>query len=180
MPWTKLELSLVSIAVLLTVLTLGYRTYQHFYFERAAREVTGHIYEIAKATKNYEQKTGRWFPLESTDGRSVQIFPDPFHDDSPTYQGLNEAILERENNHGIVLQLAQFTTSQNATMPVHLFNVPYQRGQPYLRVLIDYGDQSQVETEILMRVQKKLPSGSIAERDDHYYVIDLRELSDAE
>ena len=49
---------------------------------------------------------------------------------------------------------------------VHLFDSPFQSNDPYLRVLLDYGQLGQAETETLIRVQERLPTGSIAELDD--------------
>ncbi|MEK9823965.1 MAG: hypothetical protein VW840_17500, partial [Gammaproteobacteria bacterium] len=67
---------------------------------------------------------------------------------------------------------------KDRAFPLHLFEVPYQQDEPYLRVLLDYGARGQVETEIMMRVQEQLPDGILGEVDDHYYVVDLRKLID--
>lgn len=174
MRWTRLELTLVSLAVLLSLLMLGHRTYQHLYFENAADQITSRILQIAGAVETYHEKTGRWFPMDAKTNSEIRVFPDPFDDEMSEYQGLDQAVLERGSNSGVILQLVRFAPGQYHAVPPHLFESQFQENEPYLRVLLDYGQLNQAETEMLMRVQARLPAGAIAELDDHYYVIDIR------
>jgi hypothetical protein len=174
MRWTRLELTLVSLAVLLSLLMLGHRTYQHLYFENAADQITSRILQIAGAVETYHEKTGHWFPMNPETNSEIRVFPDPFDDEMPEYQGLDQTVLEREGNAGVILQLVRFAPDQYQAVPVHLFSSPFKANEPYLRVLLDYGQLNQAETETLIRVQARLPAGAIAELDDHYYVIDIR------
>ena len=176
MPWTRFELLLASMAVLLTVLMLGHRTQQYLYFENAADDITSNITLIAKSVETYHSKTQRWFPIDTETNAELFVFPDPFNIGTLEYQGLDKSVLKREANAGIILQLVRFTPEINQAVPVHLFDTPFQLNDPYLRVLLDYGQLNQAETETLMRVQERLPAGAIAELDDHHYVIDIRRL----
>ncbi|MFT7246004.1 MAG: hypothetical protein ACI82A_003375 [Candidatus Azotimanducaceae bacterium] len=180
MPWTRFDLLLVSLAVLLMVLMIGYRTEQNLYFANAADDVTSKIAQVAEAVETYHDKTNRWFPMGGATNEEILVFPNPFDHDLPEYQGLDKTVLERKGNYGIILQLVRFSPELNNAVPVHLFNVPFQPSDPYLRVLLDYGQINQRETETLKRVQARLPIGSFAEIDDHHYVIDIRRLFNAE
>lgn len=179
MRWTRLELVLISTAVLLSLLMLGYRSYQYFQFENAADQITSRILQIAGAVETYHEKTGRWFPIDPETNSEIRVFPDPFDDKMPEYQGLDQTVLDRESNSGVILQLVRFSPDRNQSVPVHLFDSPFQANDPYLRVLLDYGQLNQAESETLIRVQERLPAGSIAELDDHYYVIDIRRFFNA-
>jgi hypothetical protein len=180
MPWNRFELLLVFIAVLLTVVMLGYRTQQHLRLENAADDITSKIFQVAEAAETYHEKTQRWFPVDAETNAEILVFPNPFDDDQPEYQGLDKAVLEREGSTGVILQLVRFAPELDNAVPVHLFDSPFQSNDPYLRVLLDYGQLGQAETETLIRVQERLPTGSIAELDDHHYVIDIRRLFNVE
>lgn len=180
MPWTRFELVLVAIAVLLSVMMLGYRTQQYLYFENAADDITSNIFEVAQAVETYHEKTQRWFPIDVETNTRILVFPDPFHAGKLEFQGINKAVLDRQANAGVILQLVRFAPELNHAVPVHLFDSPFQPNDPYLRVLLDYGELNQAETETLMRVQERLPVGTIAELDDHHYVIDIRRLFNVE
>lgn len=174
MSWTRFEVSMISLALLLGFSMLSYRTYQHIYFERAASQIVANINQIADAVENYEKRTGDSFPL-SADGESyIRLFPDPFSSATVDFQGVDAELFDRANNHGIVLQLVRFSVQRDRPVPIHLFETPYQVGEPYLRLLLQYGSQGQVESEILIRAQNRMPAFSIGEIDDHYYVVDLR------
>ena len=178
MPWNRLELLLVGLAVTMTILLIGHRSYQHLYLERATDQISANIHDIAKGIQTYHRKTGRWFPKDVNGSGSIRVFPDPFHPNSPDYQGLEASSFDRASNYGVVLQLVRFDPTKDTVVPVHLFEAPFARDEPYLRLLLDYGERSQVETEILIRVQARLPLHAIGEVDDHYYVVDIRRLFD--
>lgn len=177
--WTHLDRLLTGAALLITFALVGHRLYEHFRFEHAADQVFTNITAVADAVSTYHSNTGRWFPVSRGENSRMRVFLDPFHEAVPEYQGLNQEWLWRENNFGMVLQLVRFDPKLDQAIPIHLFLKSYQLNQPYLRVLTDYGPGNQAETEVLIRVQNKLPEGSVAEVDDHYYVIDLRRLMNA-
>lgn len=180
MRWTLLDLIAVASAALLSLAIAGYRGWQHYEMEMAAHLVTDNILAVARTVDEYHAQTGRWFPPGESAAPVVKIYPDPFNADAKPYQGLDIKRLRRENNAGMVMQLVQFQPKRDRSLPLHLFEVPYLPDQPYLRILLDYGSRGQVETEILMRVQEKLPESILGEIDDHYYVVDLRRLLSAE
>jgi len=178
MAWTRLDRVLVVIPIVLFLMVLGWRAYVLLQLNDAADQVAENIRSVAKAAENYQAGTGRWFPLDAEEvggARRVMIYMDVFDESNPSYQGLNDAWLRRENNSGLVLQLVKYEL-ETSDLPGHLFAVPYVDGEPYLRVLLDYGSRFLAESEIMLRVQALLPAGAIAEVDDHYYVVDLRRL----
>ncbi len=174
---TRLDILLIGVALTLTALALAWRGLEVRQIAQQASDVDSNIQAVAAAVHQYHEETGQWFPEEQTEDRPAQIYPDPFHHHlRPTsYQGLDERWLWFENNHGMLLQLVRF--SGNSLSP-HLFNETFKEGEPYLRILLDYGLQEQSETHILMRLERELPQGSIVELDDHYFVIDIRQLGD--
>ena len=176
MSWTKWDLTLVTLALSVAFVIAGYRGWQHYQLEKAAIEVTTNVFEVAGSVKDFRSKTGQWFPASNGESARVRIYPDPFSPDARPYQGLETELLSRDKNTGLTLQLVRFEPSKDRLFPIHLFDTPYQKDEPYLRVLLSYGRLGQVETEIMMRVQSKLPPGSLGEIDDHYYVIDMRKL----
>ncbi len=173
--WTRFDILLVIMPLALALLLGGHRIYEHVRYERAADQVEENITEIATAVSSFHYQTGNWFPAASN-ARQVRVYLDPFHVQGMDYQGLDQELLWRENNFGMVLQLVRFDPALDRAIPIHIFDVPFETGEPYLRVLIDYGANMPVEREILLRVQSRLPDKSLAEIDDHYYVIDLRRL----
>ena len=144
----------------------------------AANQTAENIHAITAAVRHYHSNTGRWFPEQEgqeTQTQAPQMYIDIFNKNKFHYQGLDERWLWRENNQGLVLQLVRFDS--NSSLPTHLFDAHYKNDEPYLRILLDYGERFAIESEILMRVQKQLPDGALAEIDDHYYIVDLRRLS---
>lgn len=180
MPWTRLDLAVVLTAALISATVISYRTWQHLTFGFAAKEILETITTVATTVEQYRKKSGDWFPPSEAGDRRVQVYPDPFNPNAKPYQGLDTELLSQENNAGLVIQLARFQHGVTTDFPVHLFHEPYLDGEPYLRVLLDYGKRGQVETEILIRVQDALPDHVFGEVDDHYYVIDLRRLMNVE
>lgn len=180
MAWTRLDFILVSAAVLISLAVISYRVSQHTRFETDATSITTNIETVAAAVEKYRGNTGRWFPVDLENSTSVLVYPDPFRPGAKPYQGLPAEILSRDNNAGLVMQLVRFEPEADPVFPVHLFDRPYEAGEPYLRILLDYGKRGQTETEILMRAQSRLPANSIGEVDDHYYVVDLRRLISGE
>jgi len=180
MPWTRLDLALVASALVISLAVIAYRVSQHTRFENAAADIISNVYTVAGAVNQFHGNTGRWFPAGTTGEDRTQVYPDPFHPDAKPYQGLAAETLSRDNNAGLVIQLVEFQPEADPAFPVHLFSQPYRAGEPYLRILLDYGERGQTETEILIRAQNRLPANIIGEVDDHYYVIDLRRLIDVE
>lgn len=180
MPWTRLDILLTALALLLAALMLAHTGYEFIRADRAADQVWENIQGVSSAVERYRQKTGMWFPPTESGKFAGRVFPDPFHPDGAKYQGLDEKLLWFENNFGIISQLTRFDPAVDRTIPANLFEKPFLPGEPYLRVLVDYGKQNQVEESILLRVQTRLPEGALAELDDHYYVIDLRRLINAD
>ncbi|MGB0692978.1 MAG: hypothetical protein ACPGPD_09710 [Pseudomonadales bacterium] len=178
MQWTRMDLAAVALASLISVFVIAYRSWLHYEYETAANQVTANVLAVAASVHDFHENTGRWFPMATGRKDRVQAYPDPFHPDARPYQGLDVERLRRENNSGLVLQLVRHQPRKDRAFPLHLFEVPYQQDEPYLRVLLDYGGRGQVETEIMMRVQEQLPDGILGEVDDHYYVVDLRKLID--
>ncbi|XOV86925.1 MAG: hypothetical protein ACFHX7_18410 [Pseudomonadota bacterium] len=167
---------LMGLAIVLTVSMLGYRAYQHIRYELEADQVTQNIQAVADAVKQFHDNTGRWFPKPKETETRMRVYLDPFHESTPDYQGLNQEWLWRENNFGMVLQLVKFAPGVDTSLTRHLFAEPFRKYEPYLRVLLDNGPKSLDEAEILVRVQNRLPDGSIAIVDDNYFVVDLRRL----
>ena len=178
MSWTKFELTMISLALLLGFSMISYRSYQHYYYESAAEQLVANIEKIASSVANYEKRTGRYFPISADGEAFVRLYPNPFDSVSVDFQGVDAALFDRGNNNGIVLQLVRFDLARDRPVSVHLFETPYQVGEPYLRLLLQYGSQGQVESEILIRAQSRMPLFSLGEIDDHYYVVDLRRFLD--
>ena len=176
MQWTKLDLVLVACAVLISLAVIVNRFSQHYQFESAARELADNIYSVAESVGKYHDKTGDWFPASNGSSGEMLVYPDPFNPGAKPYQGIPAEVLSRQNNAGLVMQLVRFQPESDSAFPVHLFEVSFRAGEPYLRILLDYGARGQAETEILMRVQERLPSGIVGEVDDHYFIVDLRRL----
>ena len=174
---TRLDGLLISIALSLACLALVYRGYEYWVLDQRADQVIENIENVAKAVHHYHEQTGRWFPVEQED-RPAQIYPDPFHHSimSTTYQGLDERWLWLENNFGMVLQLVRFEIDSETRVTQHVFDESMKDGEPYLRLLLDYGKRSKTDTRVLMALQDRLPAGALSELDDHYYVLDIRNL----
>jgi hypothetical protein len=174
---TRLDLLLIGIALVLTVVALTWRGLEYWRINSQTDEVFQNILAVAHAVHEYHDSTGRWFPEENDEGRPVQLYPDPFHHRkiSTSYQGLDERWLWLENNYGMVLQLIKFDESR-VRISRYLFDESLGDGEPYIRILLDYGKNSQTETRLLMQLQDKLPAGAMIELDDHYFVIDVRQL----
>ncbi|MCB1646906.1 MAG: hypothetical protein KDI36_15710 [Pseudomonadales bacterium] len=178
--WTKADLLLTGLAILLSVSMLGYRGFQQIRYELEADKVAQNILAVADAVKQFHDNTGRWFPKPKETETRMRVYLDPFHETTPDYQGLNQEWLWRENNFGMVLQLVKFSPDFDTSLTRHLFAKPFLNHQPYLRILLDNSPKSLDEMEILFRVQNRLPEGSIANVDDNYYVVDLRRLINVE
>lgn len=173
--WNPLAATLAILPIVIASGLIAHRIYQQATLAQAAGELTDNIYAVAGAVHRYHDNTGEWFPDAAvTHGSALYI--NPFDDNAEPYQGLDTRHLWRENNHGVVLQLKGFTANQ--ALPAHTFATPFSPGEPYLRLLLEYSERGQIQSEILLRVQANLPPGVLAELDDHYYVIDLRSLND--
>ena len=175
--WTRLDLLAVGTALLISLVMLGDRLYTHLKLEQSAGSVAINLFAIADAVNEYHEHTGRWFP-EELDDRPLNIFPDPFHENSPSYQGLNEAWMLRENNAGLLLQLVRF--DPDIETQIHLFDAPLREHEVYLRILLDYDDEGKIESESMILLRNQLPQNTMVQIDDHYFAIDMKRLFNRE
>lgn len=177
--WSRLDVALVSLALVLTMALLGYRVVQHQQLSSAAQQVHNNILDTASSVNQLFIHTDHYFPI-SEGNTSTRIYNDPFDVKESTYQGLDLKKLKPGSNHGLVLQLVRFDAAEDKLVGQHLFNISFQDGDPYLRIFTDYGKNSRVESEILHRLENSLPPQSLVEIDDHLYAVDLRRLLNVE
>lgn len=174
--WNRLDILLIGFALLVILAVLGQRVFQHQQLSAEAEEVHGNIISSADAVEKFFRNTNSWFPSVDQQNAITRVYNDPFNDNEVIYQGLDLTRLSIDANHGLVLQLVRYDSSLDGVVPKHLFETPFGNGDPYLRILTDYGSQATREAEVLKRVQSRLPAQSIAEVDDHLYIVDLRRL----
>ncbi len=170
---TRLDLGLAGIALLITLLLIAHQITRDLSLQSQAREVAANITAVAETVSIYYQKTGRWFPDNPNNQR---IYDNPFDESAVPYQGLDVTRLHRDANAGMVLQLVRYEPTIDRAFFRHPFRVPLAPGEPFLRVLLDYGSSGQTETLVLLRLQELLPPESLVEIDDHYFIIDIRAL----
>ncbi|MFT4721580.1 MAG: hypothetical protein ACI9SB_002757 [Candidatus Azotimanducaceae bacterium] len=172
--WTRLDLMAVTLALVFPIITTGslITTYLQSYW--AETQVLSNVEGIAGVLREYHQATGRWFPLPDTEHDQARLYLNPFDDNAPQYQKLNEEWLWRENNHGMVLQLVNYDEVKDRWLSEQVFLRPFQHGEPYLRILLDYGDAGGQESNILRRLEDEYAEDILAKLDDHLYVLDLR------
>ena len=70
------------------------------------------------------------------------MYIDIFNKNKFHYQGLDERWLWRENNQGLVLQLVRF----DSLAPYPFIRAHYKNDEPYLRILLDYGERFAIES----------------------------------
>jgi hypothetical protein len=174
--WTRLDRLLIVLAfvfpgwVITSMLLARADTYI------AEEQVLANITAVAGTVRDYHQATGRWFPLVPHGNRAVRVYLNPFDDLAPDYQNLNNEWLWRENNHGMVLQLVGYDEPRDRWLGSHQFKLPFKQGEPYIRILVDYGSAGDTETAILRRLETEFAAGLLAKLDDHLYVLDIRGL----
>lgn len=173
MRWTRLDVTLVVVPLIVAALFIGNRLYGEFRLYRAATQVVEHIESIAGAVETFHDHTGRWFP----DG--MRVYLSRFTEEPGSYQGIQPEWLYLENNAGMVMELVRYDAIRDRNLPYHLFAEPFQTGEPYMRILLDYGESHREEAVVLSRVHDKLPAKSMSKVNDHLYILDLRRVIDA-
>ena len=176
---TKLDILFGAVAVGLTVLLLGTRLFNYMQLQSDADEMYRNLQSISTAVHEFKAQTGEWFP-EATSASAMFSFPDPFNFPrvSDQYQGLEDQWFSTENNHNMIVQLVRFDSERANRVTRHLFQHALSDGEPFIRILLPYGNETTTDTRILLMLQDQLPPQSLAEVDDHYFVLDLRQLND--
>jgi hypothetical protein len=172
--WTRLDILCVGVGLLLLFSLIGERLYIELEATLQSADVIENINSISKAVHKQKSATSTWFPPGV---KKRHIYIDPFAEQPNIYQGLDARLLWREENYGIVLQLIRFDESYEFEIDSNTFSSPLKTGQPYLRLLLDYGVKTRHETAILRKVEHKLEKASLSQIDDHLYVLDLRALT---
>ena len=169
--WTRSDLAMTAVAILASLSVVGFGLLQQSATHGSAMKVVANIESIAAGVAVHHQQTGQWFPDEA-----IRVFPDPFREEPQHFQGVDPQWLAPENNDGLVLQLVRFDPESDLVHKQRLFSDPYRQNEPYIRILMDYGPNRQVELTRLRDVRNLLPEGSMISVDDLYYVIDLRRI----
>ncbi len=177
---TRLDTFLVSLAVGLTILLLCTRLFNYLQLQAEADQIHSNIQAIAETVHEFKEQTGQWFPQKAAS--EEYTFPDPFryHHVATKYQGLEERWFTPGQNHGIIIQLVRFDSSKESRLTRHIFETALKNGEPYIRMLLHNRDSMETKSTVVMMLQNKLPAGTLAEINDHYFVVDIRELQDAE
>jgi hypothetical protein len=172
--WTQLDVLCVGVGLLLLFSLIGQRLYIELEATLQSADVIENINSVSKVVHKQKSATSTWFP---PDIRKRHTYIDPFAEQPYIYQGLDERLLWREENYGIVLQLVRFDESYEFEIDSNTFSSPLKDGEPYLRLLLDYGIKTRHETAIMRKIERKLEKTSLSRIDDHLYVLDLRALT---
>ena len=177
--WTKFDVALVLSAVIVLVAMLSVRIYTEVQIDQAAKVVIANIRAINKVVHDQYLNTGRWFPkqTENDDRNHTLVYLDPFTANPPVYQNLDESWLRRESNYGIVLQLVRHDVTNDHVVDTNIFPDQLKTGEPYLRLLVEYGAGADLETAILHKAANQF-GDLLVKIHNHLYVLELRELTD--
>ncbi len=175
--WTKLDVTLVSSAVILMIAMVSMRIYTEIHIYQAVNVVMTNIKAINAVVQYQYKNTGRWFPIQSDDGKRALVYLDPFTENPPVYQNLDESRLRRESNYGIVLQLVRHDINGDHVVDTNVFHDMLKTGEPYLRILVEYGSGADLETAILRALGEDF-GDALVKIHNHLYVLDLRGPSD--
>lgn len=181
MRWTRLDLLLVIFPLAVGFVITAERIHVGYGLASQASQVTENIDRIANAVEKYRANTGSWFPPLNEDeprADSNLVYLNVFDMEAEVFQGLLDEWFYIENNAGLILQLARFHADTAPIVAKHTFDRPFAEGDPYLRLMIGYGDRMPEEDRILSMVRERMPAGSFVRIDDHFYLIDLREVID--